>query len=942
MSKILAVSDIHINDYTQRNPTNRYRLFQGSKIVAENIVKVGKREGCDIIVLAGDITEKSIIRPYIQSAIKDFLDTVMANFSYGFLILGNHDLDNKGSEQDLSDACLGVMLPKNLYYSHQKTCTIENTTFGFCNWMPTFDLTWIENKVDVLFTHARICYSTGDQGGLFESQELDETKFDLAICGDIHRAATTGKYVSIGVPQKCKMGDSDKSTGVIFDCQTKTWDWVDLNPDDNLMKFAYTTVLEEEGWHENEHTWYVYKQENATINPDGSIRLDAQNEINTMISDAIMQSNLQSVHTEVLKNIENLDAGEVDFNFTLKRLRCENWRSIESVDLEFNQGDRILIQGENGSGKSSLLSALKYAFIDVADTTGLTSLKPFIQFGKKDCFTEVTFMYQGNECRILRGTKTYEHAINGELQRYNDKKTFEKDVRQRYPFIEYLDAFFFDANNNQFLGSLSPERETEITSKFLKLDRIETYNKTAILLSDSLRKDQQTKMTEKKEIEKLLSYITEKLDSISVPSISLVDLERDKQIGLELQRKNNLWNQFQSQTISLQARRQSIEDRLRELGNRNQRPNEELENIIQMGRQEIGNLQTRQVELGGLRNTLNIKTSELQRLKDEGNRAWKEAQSISLGHNCSLCGQPIKTSEAMENHKKELLQKVEEYRPRIQSVQEEIEQLKRDIDASGEEYNAINSRISELNAQISQALAEQNEIKRVIREIEDYKRRKEEVEKEIAALIPVEKVDLPEHFMEKMAEIEAGIVAWGIYNTNAQDKYTKETELKKVESELQDLSNCLGEIDAYIKLTGSTGAIYEAIMEKLAKDFTNNSVVYSVVRKGKGNREHLSLVPNYNNGGNIVPYSFVSSGQRTMLDLDFLNHLITNLGIICFDEFFKNLDAERTEVALDLIKNFPVGCVFLTSHMESVGAQFHNKICKMELDGQGLTHITLC
>jgi predicted phosphodiesterase len=271
MSKILVVSDIHINDYAQRNPTNRFRLYQGSRTVAQNIIEVGRKEGCDIIVLAGDITEKSVIRPYIQAEIKVFLDTVMSAFSYGFLLLGNHDLDNKGVEQDISDACLGVMLPGNLYYAHQKTVDIDGSKFGFCNWMPEFDLSWIDGKVDVLFTHARICYTTGDQGGLFESQKLDETKFDLAICGDIHRAAQIGKYVSIGVPQKCKMGDSDDATGIVLDCSTKTWNWVNLNPNDNLMKFAYTTDLDFEGWHEEDHTWYVYKQENATINPDGSI-----------------------------------------------------------------------------------------------------------------------------------------------------------------------------------------------------------------------------------------------------------------------------------------------------------------------------------------------------------------------------------------------------------------------------------------------------------------------------------------------------------------------------------------------------------------------------------------------------------------------------------------------------------------------------------------------
>ena len=39
MSKILAVADIHINDYANRNPSNRFRLYQ-TRTVAQNIIEV--------------------------------------------------------------------------------------------------------------------------------------------------------------------------------------------------------------------------------------------------------------------------------------------------------------------------------------------------------------------------------------------------------------------------------------------------------------------------------------------------------------------------------------------------------------------------------------------------------------------------------------------------------------------------------------------------------------------------------------------------------------------------------------------------------------------------------------------------------------------------------------------------------------------------------------
>ena len=102
MSKILAVSDIHIYDYPQRNPVEKYRLYQ-TRNVCQNIIEVGEREGCDIIVLAGDIIEKFLIRPYIQSEVKLFLDTLMKHFRVGYFILGNHDQDNKGINSELSD-----------------------------------------------------------------------------------------------------------------------------------------------------------------------------------------------------------------------------------------------------------------------------------------------------------------------------------------------------------------------------------------------------------------------------------------------------------------------------------------------------------------------------------------------------------------------------------------------------------------------------------------------------------------------------------------------------------------------------------------------------------------------------------------------------------------------------------------------------------------------
>ena len=85
MSRILAIADVHIHDYPQRNPSEKFRLYQ-TRQVAQNIIEVGQREGAEILVIAGDILEKSIIRPYVQAEVKMFLDTVVSAFKVGYII----------------------------------------------------------------------------------------------------------------------------------------------------------------------------------------------------------------------------------------------------------------------------------------------------------------------------------------------------------------------------------------------------------------------------------------------------------------------------------------------------------------------------------------------------------------------------------------------------------------------------------------------------------------------------------------------------------------------------------------------------------------------------------------------------------------------------------------------------------------------------------------
>ena len=87
--------------------------------------------------------------------------------------------------------------------------------------------------------------------------------------------------------------------------------------------------------------------------------IPAWDEINELINKIIDSNGLSDIHGKILGSC--IYDSEVDFNFIPVHLRLKNFRSIKDCDIYFEDGDKILISGENGNGKSSLLLGLYYA-----------------------------------------------------------------------------------------------------------------------------------------------------------------------------------------------------------------------------------------------------------------------------------------------------------------------------------------------------------------------------------------------------------------------------------------------------------------------------------------------------------------------------------------------------------------------------------------------------
>ena len=937
MAKILSIADIHIHDYPQRNPNEKFRLYQ-TRQVAQNIIETAKKEGAEILVIAGDVLEKSIIRPYVQAEVKLFLDTLMSFFSVGYIIWGNHDQDNKGSDQVFTDSCLSVMLPPNLYYSDQKEIIIDNSRIAFSNWRPgeKIDLDWIQGCVDVLFTHATISYSGSD---LFKSQTLDESKFNLAICGDIHKPGQVGKYVSIGIPQRCKMSDGEDLTGVIYDCITKEWKWVNLDPHGATMRFQYTPTREEEGWHNDIGTWKIYKPENLGIKDNAvkDIKVPAWQEVENLITGIILSNGLGEVHGEVLKNIKDISSKEVDFDFILTRFYCKNWRSIDEVELFFDQGDKILITGKNGAGKSSLLSALRYAFEENR------FIKDFIQLGTKDCLTEVDFLYQGSHYRIQRGSKSYGFWINGEPQKYNNKRLFEEDMHQRFPFIDYMDVYFFDSDHHKLIGDITPERKSEIISKFFKLDKIDAYNEEAEILLDIFNKNSWKWKEEINKSTEVLGFIEGKLNLIQLPGTSKAELESLKREGLELQKKERLWNDWCIFSNSTSIRIEGVKDSIKTLeddiskSETEQKINETIKSLEDIR----DNYSTELGALGSIGLRFDSTKRELDLVNQEGSKLYIEWENLGKTKVCPCCGQEIKNTESIEKHKAELETKLTGLKEKQGQLISILESLNTERLEEDKKRSELKQNIEKINSEISVCMTKRNILQKKIKDLQGSKDLLLNLENQLSSYIIPEEIKLPDNFMEQMGNIEAGIMTWNTFESLLRDKAQAEQSIQKCQDELNKISTITEDLQRYIKLTGPTGKIYEEIMNRLAEQFSDNQVKYEVITYNFRKKDHLDLASSYKNStGNWIAYQACSSGQKTVLDVNFLSKIVTKLGILIMDEFLKHLDPSNHEACIELIESMNIGCIMLSSHMETIAA-FNNKSCKLELNDSGVTKIIL-
>lgn len=910
MSKVLVISDIHVNDYPRFNYTKGFRLNQFT-LLANRLVEIAVEHDCKTLFIAGDIIDKAVSRAKVVSKVNEFLTILDNHFDSVYYILGQHDLDSKDNNHTTEDSVINSIVPPKFIYADKKIIDYEGRKIAFMDWRAHQDLTWIDSKVDLFVGHVTVSDLFG--------QEIDTEKFKLGIVGDIHQHGKVGNLMKIGVPMQHSMNDQTKGTCIVYDPKTNKGTYVETDPDNSrFLQIFYTKDKDKEGWSNGHLTYHIYR---PVVTKGNQVLSDSNPsvEIEQLIQNEVEENSLVDIHNELSSSISQVDT--INFNFELQKIEIENFRSIKKFSYDF--GSNTIITGNNGSGKSSFILAIYKALV------GDRSLAHSMTFGEKKMMLRITLKYEGRKYEITRGS-TWGLRIDDaeEMEPYNNKSQFEADIPVRLPFIRYIDSFYFNYWATEILGNMNNARRVELITKYNRLDILDSYHAQSI---EKITETQQTikQLTQdilvhktkedeaKSKLKFLRDRVTEHRRSLTCdPKKSARLLSKHKEYIERKMSYDNLLSEVSRIRLLMVPVDLTLRDKL-------DSEIESLEETISNDSSTISTLKEVAGKVSKLRDDyksksikLKINTDELDKLKDSPK--------------CITCGAPL--SEEVKNSEISRLTKlISESKEDLSRIRAEGVELQKPYDGNVDTYlqEYLSKSVSNKTI-LTRSKAQLKEINDSIIKNEEHTSKIAELEDRLKSL-----GEPPEEDLKLTQDEESihnkNIQTLGIIEENLRFIKTtvdslEHSEVSKLEEEVESKKELLNRYIKYRDLMSKNGSIYRKFLTKLSERLSNDRFQFNVVSERASGAEYFDVNIKCKVDKEFVHYSNLSSGYKTLADLYFISRIINSGGLLVFDEYLRFLDSHNHDDAIQLISETDVNQVIISTHNPNVHIDNSTKI----------------
>lgn len=921
--KILATADLHIRDYqthvhSMDGPLpDRLSIYYQQ--VAVDIVETVEREGCEVIIFAGDTLDAPVNQPLVLTSLGRFRDIVTRS---GIPILcchGQHDLATKVVDGYVEyQTVLPIFQNEYFYYFHDKLVYFEpgsaprilnsqkdipkkakGITIYFYGWDRDPCKTLV--KADMFVGH-HLINSAVETGGYMFYQGYDPkilgSTYKFSVLGDIHNSQHFGNNVLIpGVPIQNKFNDNPVCGVWVIDTDT----WEDKFIEFNAVAYPKYYMVKQEEDIPKTHPIHHHYRLASKVHSEGAARMISVDidkidlwKITSDIIDKLDNKDLTPTKRAELKSLaEDLFESLKTKSFVTKslptvvpeRLIIKDFISIKEAEFKFPEG-LTLISGDIGSGKSSLLEAIPYALYGrCAKMDFKDDVRPSTYRGETEVILE--FSVDGTHYRVVRGVgkvKFYTNVaeddegteISGTSIADTDRKIEEK---VQLGYSEFCSMVHFSQGVHSFFKHVSDADKTTLMNLFLG----STANRVAALTEASVagRKHHQEKMTK-------LTGAIEAAEGLKKSYEAALENEIAKQITIEQQQTNELiaagYSDVSEEIVALMVSGLDTKAVNRYFGFdlETQRKKRETSRNIR------DDLRTRYNEG---RSSYDSDKHSLKSLEGDISRLNETVRAYKKGM-CPSCKRPLPVDKAiLKKYVNELQQKQAEAKVLETSLSNgrlaDLEKLNADYQVVGQKLSVLDQTLEAADQFLAckvEQLDRTNEIKRLQQNIKDQGQ---------------------------------------IINENT-NKFSSHKDKHKAYNYLA--SHVFADKGVTAKCIESVGDMMSAYINRLFEDVgLECSVTISTKNEYKNTKSKPGFRIEAFFQGTRTTYHMASGGQRMLLDLASISAIYNLLSdtynlsggimsMLVLDEFVNYLDEENVEVVADLLDSFNAKSLYLVSH----------------------------
>jgi len=659
---------------------------------------------------------------------------------------------------------------------------------------------------------------------------------------------------------------------------------------------------------------------------------------------------MSAIHSYYFNKIKDGIESFIDCDFTINSVELKNFRSVEYLKFLPKEGI-TLIQGDVGSGKSTLINAIRYVFLDAKDSI---NLKDLVKLNSKSMSVSIEIAYQGHTHYIERGYAKNSgyliYKINNKLIESENQSSIKSHISNNLRFLKLFNVFFFNQRREGFLSSYSYSERVSLISDILNLDILDKIYRLVVddvaklkneisLISNEINSKTATINARKEQIAHwnsdidYQSLIADNLRLISIYSL-IIELNEKTESHSKQQQINRKIVESLSDLPQLLSKSTDKTPLLLEKNN-----------LLSLLEESTSELIRRQKLLEKYKNEINKIQLNVDILKKQRD-VLKESK-------CHACGHSL-NAEEIESLKQKTDLSISENENRLEKGKKAVESV--DIDSVELKNYKIKSLISEIDNKISLILAEEdnfikqqnNQRKLAVAKdiITTSENQIEALQHKILAVCEEHNVQPINAYQEvmKLKEENAGfnqlLILKNKYQISLEKIEKDEATLKDTQHSLAIKEANLVDLSKYLELFSPKGEILLSILNELSQIFSNNHINVRSIKKLTNGDVRPDFDIDFKVDNEWIKYDMCSGGQQTIIDISILEKLygiLGKVGVLAFDETFKFLGDSDTEQVLQSIKLIDANHVFIISHAQNF--PYSDSLIKVDFDKKSIYNV---